>query len=103
MSTAQPGALHSRRLFEKYGEFDKSYRVAGDYEFLLRARATLLTAYVDDIAVKMLSGGASVADSRVFRETELAKIKNGAVPQWIARLDRYIAQCKRLVRRNFLE
>ncbi len=30
------GVLHRRRLFELHGKFDESFRIAGDYELLLR-------------------------------------------------------------------
>ena len=103
MNTVHPGSLHSRRLFDSYGEFDSSYRIAGDYEFLLRPREALKTAYVGEITVNMAAGGVSYTGYRVFYETEAAKIKNRAVTPWIARIDRYIAQFKRWVRRNIID
>lgn len=94
MNAAHPGSLHSHRLFESYGEFDTSYQIAGDYEFLLRAGNTLQAAYVDEVTVRMAAGGISQSDFSVFREMEAAKIKNRAVPPWVARIDRYVAQSK---------
>lgn len=98
MNAVHAGSLHSRRLFDLYGEFDTSYKIAGDYELLLRAHKTLKTSYVDSVTVRMLADGASHAGYRVFSETEFAKIKNNSVPRWLARLDRYIACAKRYVR-----
>ncbi len=36
MSMPHLGVMHHRSLFDEYGSFDESYRIAGDYEFLLR-------------------------------------------------------------------
>ncbi len=53
------GALHHRRLFERYGEFDTQWRIAGDYEFLLRAGPNLQTAFLPEIVVKV--GGTGIS------------------------------------------
>jgi hypothetical protein len=31
------GMFHHRTLFERYGKFDESFKIAGDYELLIRA------------------------------------------------------------------
>ena len=36
MSLPHQGIFHHRALFQEHGEFDRSYRAGGDYEFLLR-------------------------------------------------------------------
>lgn len=36
MSMPHLGVMHHRSLFDEFGPFDESYRIAGDYEFLLR-------------------------------------------------------------------
>lgn len=59
MTIAHPGALHSRKLFLKYGLYDTSYKIVGDYEFLLRARNGLKSAFFDQISVLFREGGAS--------------------------------------------
>lgn len=102
MNTTHVGSLHSRRLFEKYGDFDNSYRIAGDYEFLLRAGDSLRAAYLEQVIVRMEAGGASQSGYRVFSETERAKLKHQTVPPWVARLDTLIAQAKRFVRSHVL-
>lgn len=33
---AHPGIMHRREVFEKYGNFDAKFRIAGDLEFILR-------------------------------------------------------------------
>ena len=36
MNLAHVSSLHNRKLFEKYGYYDTTFRICGDYEFLLR-------------------------------------------------------------------
>ena len=36
MSVPHPGLMHHRSLFEEHGTFDESFRIAGDYDLLLR-------------------------------------------------------------------
>lgn len=55
-----PGTLHHRSLFEQRGPFDESYRVAGDYEFVLRELIERDAGFVDRLVVDMRLGGMSV-------------------------------------------
>ena len=59
MTVAHPGALHSKKLFLKYGNYNIDYKIVGDYELLLRAKDSLKSLFVDKIIVKMREGGAS--------------------------------------------
>ena len=59
MTIAHPGALHSKILFEKYGNFNPDIKIVGDYEFLLRAGSTLNTHFINRVSVRMRNGGAS--------------------------------------------
>ncbi len=36
MTLPHPGLMHHRTLFEEFGLFDTSFKIAGDYDFLLR-------------------------------------------------------------------
>ena len=74
MCVAHVGSLHARSLFATYGQFDRNYRVCGDYELLLRAGARLRAGYVDRVHARMQAGGISNSNSRVFDETHRAKI-----------------------------
>ncbi|MFD2936746.1 glycosyltransferase family 2 protein [Spirosoma flavum] len=76
MTVAHPGSLHSRALFEKYGKFNIAYKIVGDYEFLLRPRNKLRTAYYDEITVIMREGGASDSWAAI-REQYLASTQTG--------------------------
>lgn len=75
-SVAHCGAMHSIKLFEKYGKFDASFRIAGDYEFLLRAGKHLKSLFVDRVIVEMGQYGLSNSNPLVFREASRAKRLN---------------------------
>ena len=98
MTTAHPGSLHSRGFFEKYGTFDTNFKIAGDFEILLRAGPNLRTNFVNQVTTMMEWGGISQSDSRCLVETEIAKLKNHSVNRLEARLDRYTAEVKRAIR-----
>jgi GT2 family glycosyltransferase len=67
---AHPASLHRYSLFEEYGKFDEAYKVAGDYEFLLRVGANMRAAYVDKVVVLCEVGGLSRSQLKgVFKET----------------------------------
>jgi glycosyltransferase involved in cell wall biosynthesis len=60
MSIPHPGTMHRWSLFEQHGYFDESFRIAGDYELLLRELKTADAAYIPDIiSVGMMQGGIS--------------------------------------------
>jgi len=61
---AHPGALHHRVVFDRLGKFKTRFRIAGDYEFLLRAGPGLRTAFLDEVVVDM--GGGGVSNSRAL-------------------------------------
>ncbi len=66
---AHPGALHHRALFEKYGIFDSSLKIVGDYEFLLRLESNTPVAFLDTVTVLAGEGGVSRRDvTKVFKE-----------------------------------
>jgi len=76
-----PGVMFHRELFREHGFFDESYRVAGDYEFLLRELKTSAPRYVEEIAVTdMQYGGISSRPETTLislREMQAARVKHG--------------------------
>ncbi|GAB2520352.1 glycosyltransferase family 2 protein [Spirosoma aerophilum] len=77
MITWHVGSFHSRELFTKYGMFDDSYKISGDYEFLMRPKNRLRAAYLPYSTVMMRTGG--VSTTLLFKaidETYRAKVKN---------------------------
>jgi glycosyltransferase involved in cell wall biosynthesis len=82
-----PATFHHRSVFNELGGFDTSFRISGDYEFLLRAFAREAPARIDVIVLDMAAGGLSTAPAfRVLqvREVYRARYKNGAarLPPW---------------------
>lgn len=62
MTITHQGVMHRRRLFELRGTFDDSFRIAGDYELLLRELKTGEAIFIPDIIVTaMRQGGLSTA------------------------------------------
>lgn len=54
-----PTLFVRRDIYKKYGSFDLSYRIAADFELMLRFFAThhIKTAYIPNVMVKMRLGG----------------------------------------------
>ncbi len=81
MSIPHPGTMHHRHLFEKHGLFDESFRVTGDYEFLMRELLDGRAHHVPGFVVAgMQHGGVSKRPETtpmVLREIARARRKNG--------------------------
>lgn len=75
---AHPGSLHHRSLFERFGAYDTSYQIAGDYELLLRPKEKLNARFLNKITVEITEGGMSTGFS-VCKETRRARLKNRVV------------------------
>lgn len=75
------GTMHRRSLFEQHGKFDESFRIAGDYELLLRELMTGDAVFFPDIitAGQRLGGISTKADNylRTLRETRRAQRMHG--------------------------
>jgi len=90
MSLPHQGVLHHRLLFELYGIFDTSFKIAGDYEFLFRYLKDNAAYYIDGKpVVGMRTGGLSgdPQNSRlILKEIRRAQVKNGYLfpgPIWM--------------------
>lgn len=104
MTVAHVGSLHRRDLYARYGRYDTSFRIVGDYEFLLRIGKDLHAGFVDAITATMGNGG--VSNKQAFltlKETRLAKISTHACGELIATLDYFWALFKLSIRRLFLQ
>lgn len=62
MVVCHPGLFHRRELFDRLGEFDCRYRIAGDLDFLLRIPVDATTLHVDTASVVIEGGGISRAN-----------------------------------------
>ena len=75
-----PGTLHHRSLFEEHGLFDESYRIAGDYDMLLRELLVREPQFVDRVVVDMRFGGMSSKPGAIYRnlhEIQRARAAHG--------------------------
>lgn len=59
MVVCQPGLLHHRSLFERFGPFDARYQIAGDLDFLLRLPEDVRALHVDATTVLIDAAGVS--------------------------------------------
>lgn len=85
MNTAHVGSLHSKKLFEKYGVYDTSYKIAGDYELLMRALENLNAGFVNETTAKMLYGGTSMTSISFKNYDEDFRIKTEVGKQNVLR------------------
>lgn len=74
MSIRHPGCFHKAELVHKLGGFDSSYRIIGDYAFILKALASekLEAIYYEFPIISHTVGGLSIQPSRnidVIKET----------------------------------
>ncbi|NID11656.1 glycosyltransferase family 2 protein [Fibrivirga algicola] len=80
MVTWHVGTFHSCSLFRMYGVYDDTFKISGDYEFLLRAGSRLIASYMPSVTAKMRVGGISGSNLlKASQETYRAKIKNNVL------------------------
>lgn len=76
----QPSLFTHRSYFEKYGVFDNQFRIAMDYEWLLRGILKEKTIHLRQLITCVRNGGVSTLDRvRVIDEIILALRKNGYI------------------------
>jgi hypothetical protein len=79
MPLPHTGLMHHRRLFEDHGPFDETFRIAGDYELLLRELKAGQALFAESImTVGWASGGISESDFlSAHREMDKARKLHG--------------------------
>jgi glycosyltransferase len=83
MRVAHPTVIVHRSVYERYGAFSVGFRVAGDYEFLLRIWDKVRMGFIDEVLVIMAIGGNSTRPEnlvRSYRESLAAAVVHGAHP-----------------------
>ena len=76
MTVAHVGSLHRRDLYDRLGLYDVTYRIAGDYELLLRAGSSLKAGFINQVTVVMGDGGVSNKFvKQTLAETARAKLE----------------------------
>ena len=102
MCTAHVASLHHESLFGKYGNFNEGYKIAGDYELLLRAKENLRAGYLDKVTAIMEIGGVSNSLG-VYGESYIAQITSGDVNFLLAYYYKIKGEVKFLLRKVFLK
>lgn len=88
MTIPHQGAFHSRKLFETIGLYNESYRIAADYELLLRKNRNLKAVFIDCIITKMQIGGLSqTAATSALRELMRSQCEQNAMHCFYAKLN----------------
>lgn len=83
MSIPHTAAFHNARMFREQSRFDESYRIAGDYEYMLRWGASLQPVFVNEIVVCMGRGGISkTLKHMAIDEWRKAQVKNNSASVW---------------------
>lgn len=80
MAIPHVGLMHHRSVFEEHGVFDPTFRIAGDYELLLRELQSGEAFFVEVIVAGMRTGGISSNPANTLaslREVRAAQLKNG--------------------------
>jgi hypothetical protein len=78
-----PGLMHHRSLFERHGGFDERFKLAADYEMLLRELKTGDALFVPAVTVGVGWGGRTTLPENYIasmRETETALRRHGLRP-----------------------
>lgn len=89
MSIPHQGTMHRRSLFAQHGQFDESFRIAGDYELLLRELKSADARFIPGIIMAAMRQGGGISSVpanslKVLRESRRAQRKNGLrLPGWI--------------------
>lgn len=93
---AHPSFYCRREIYSSYGSFDLSFKVAADFEQLLRLIYihNISTKYIEKDFVTMRTGGASSSGlqshKKIIRDHMLAYKKNGLTPSYFLESLRYI-------------
>lgn len=81
MKVAHPSVFVRREVYEKLGGFSIGFRIAGDYDFVLRAFPRTRTQFIDKVMVKMRMNGVSQTHSiKSMRESMAVQLVHGTPP-----------------------
>lgn len=99
MCIPHPGLMHHRSIFNDFGFFDPSFRIAGDYELLLRELRRRDALFAPGIVVAgMSSGGVSSRAETIgiaLREVRRATRKSGRIfpgLPWVSSMFRHVVR-----------
>jgi len=77
MNIAHPGMLVRRDLFARFGLFDSSFKICGDYEWFLRLTSVVSSAHSQISILKIVQSGVSHSKiGAVYAETFRAQVRH---------------------------
>jgi glycosyltransferase involved in cell wall biosynthesis len=96
---AHPGSLHRCDLFARYGNFDESYPIAFDYDFLLRVGRDIKAAFVaEPVTLMGMSGQSNTEVWRAFRENQRIHASHPEIGRAAAAMNHLVAAAKQITR-----
>lgn len=106
MSVPYPGLMHRRTWFERYGLYDSAYRIAGDYEMLLRGWPHEEAEYLQGLqTVAMRTGGISNSSRSAMlseRETREAQQRHGIRMPYLMKVSSFCRSSLRFMMQRLL-
>ena len=103
MDIAHVGSFHHINLFQENGNFSSNYKIAGDYEFFLRAGKVIKAGYINKILVKMLNSGVSNQQvNLVLAENLRLHLEYKQISFFQSYFHFYLAHLKAIKRKYFL-
>jgi len=97
MSIPHGAAFHHKSLFGNAGGFDDNFKIAGDYEFMLRVMKGRDSYFVDDLVViaQGCHGTSSVPETAFRRNAEMVRARklNGLWPYPFCGLPLFAQNC----------
>ncbi len=94
-----PGLMHHKRLFERHGKFDTRYKIAGDYEFLLRLGSKTSTKHLNKVTVLMgINGISNVNSLKAHEEARMIHSSHPSIGKASALYNYYISRLKVFVK-----
>jgi glycosyltransferase involved in cell wall biosynthesis len=101
MCLPHPGLMHRKSIFEEMGGFDEKYKIAADYDFLLRVLINSEAQYIPEIlTVAMRQGGISSNPKNTLcalKEVRLSQVNVGLYAPSITWLLAYLRVGLRLI------
>lgn len=89
MTLPHQGVFHHRSLFQEHGCFNEEFRIAGDYELLLRELKSRDPLFIDNCTIAAMQFGGMSSDGRsaveALQEIKRARDLNGVMtvsPLW---------------------
>lgn len=98
MIAVHPGSLHKKNLFNLYGFYNTFYKIASDYDFLIRCGSSLKNFFINKPTIVIGSKGVSNLNySLVFKEVYLIKYNNNLGNIFLNMLNYFFALIKKKI------